>query len=87
MPEITINNNNNDYLSILADTVGELVGKKSSVYRDIIKACKSENPLDLHLANDAFNGLPVDVRFKIAEKVKEIAHQKVGASDVGRNNN
>lgn len=84
MTRITIKNTNTDYLAMLADTVGELVGKKSSVYLDIIKACTRENPLDLHLANDAFNGLPVDVRFKIAEKAKEIAHQKVGVSEEGR---
>lgn len=84
MTKITIKNKNTDYLAMLADTVGELVGKKSIVYRVIIKACTSENPLDLHLASGAFNGLPVDVRFKIAEKAKEIARQKVGVSEEGR---
>lgn len=85
MPENTIKKNDTYYLDMLANTVGDLVGKKSSVYRDIIKACTSENPLDLHLASDAFNRLPADVRFKIAEKAKEIAHQRVGVSSEGRN--
>ncbi len=68
-------------MEMLAESIGEIVGKRSEVYRDMMRAFESDQVVDLLLAQSSFDALPGDVRQEIAQRVRDMVEQVDGDSE------
>jgi hypothetical protein len=64
-----------DAVQLLANTMAEIVGRDTEVYRDFIRAMKSDEMMHIILAQSSFDSLPGDVRRKIADRVEELVRE------------
>jgi len=65
-------------VQLLAETMSEIVGRDSSVFRDIIRAIETDEVLDMMLAQSSFDALPGEVRRKIAHRAEELVRSHLG---------
>ena len=68
-------------MEMLAESIGEIVGKRSEVYRDMMRAFESDQVVDLLLAQSSFDALPGDVRQEIAQRVRDMVEEVDGEAD------
>ena len=68
-------------MQILTECIGGLVGVRSEVYRNLVRAAASDNPLDLHLAQLAFDALDPALRRTIRDRVRGLAAEKAKVAD------
>lgn len=64
-------------VQLLARCIGDIVGVRSDAYRTLARASASDNPLDLHLAQAAFETLDPAVRRQIHDRVRELGARPV----------
>ena len=57
---------------MLAEGLREVVGNRSEVYRDMVRAFESEEMVDMMLAQSSFDSLTLEVRRQIADKVDDL---------------
>jgi hypothetical protein len=62
-------------LELLAESIGEIIGTRSEAYRDFMRAVESEEPVDMLLAQSAFDALSPDLRRRIADRVDELVRE------------
>lgn len=67
-------------LEMLAQGIEEVCGADSEVYRDMFQALKSNEDVDLMLAQASFDALPGEKRRRIMEIVQKLASEDSGAS-------
>lgn len=60
---------NNPALALLAQGIADVVGAKSEIYRDILRAVESDQYVDIMLAQVSFDALSAQTKRDIAERV------------------
>jgi hypothetical protein len=66
-------------VELLAETMAEVVGLYTEAYRDLIRAVKSDEMMDMILAQSSFDALPGETRRKIAARVEELIREHTDA--------
>jgi hypothetical protein len=77
MPSVT----EREAMQMFAATIGEIVGKRSEAYRDMVRALESEQVVDMMLAQSSFDGLPPETRHEIAARVEELVAEKAAVEE------
>ncbi|GAB4190853.1 MAG: hypothetical protein OHK0024_31280 [Thalassobaculales bacterium] len=70
----------NPALQLLAISIAEIVGERSEVYRDILRAVTSGQVVDEMLAQASFDALPGETRRRIAERVEQMVAERARLS-------
>lgn len=65
-------------LEMLARGIEEVCGRDSEVYRDLVQALKSNEDVDLMLAQASFDALPGEKRRRIMAFVEKLAAEEAG---------
>src|SRR3546814_1455508 len=69
-------------LELFARCVAEIVGRQTEAYRDVLRAVRSGEVVDLMLAQSSFDALSPELRHRISAAVTELlAQHRAGAVD------